>query len=244
MLLPDLRLGDWELGFLWSLVIASLVIPRAGKAPPTAGTRPDSSGGPLRPTPARPDRPRPPASAINHEPSTLNRLKCQRTTDTVLHSALEIRHSKFPRTLPRLASLRKQHAAIPIPATRAFAGSTFYLFLLSMRPASHKTAPPDYVTLHGLHDLKGNPRQTQNRLPRPASRTKNAAPTIPSYAFCVLSQLNFLPSSTLSPLRHSAFICGQTPPSALRLILFLVAWLFEQPPPKRHTTPANPDAPA
>jgi hypothetical protein len=37
--------------------------------------------------------------AINHEPSTINRFECQRTTDTAPDSALEIRHLQFPRTL-------------------------------------------------------------------------------------------------------------------------------------------------
>jgi hypothetical protein len=150
-----------------------------GKAPPTAGTRPDSSGGPLRPTPARPDRPRPPASAINHEPSTLNRFECQRTTEPVLHSALENRQSQFPRTLPPPGSLREQNAAILIPALRSDSvlainhqRSTINQLISPFHaPSLAQIAERDYVTLHGLHDLKENKKQ-QNNPPRWGERTR------------------------------------------------------------------------
>jgi hypothetical protein len=80
--------------------------------------------------------------------SAITQLKCQRTLP------------------PSCPPSREQHAAIPIPATRALAGSTFYLSLLSMRKPSHKSASLGYVTLHGLHDLKGSVSESERKFPR------------------------------------------------------------------------------
>jgi hypothetical protein len=99
-------------------------------------------------------------------------LICQRTTDTVLHSALEIRHLEFQAPFQFLEpALSRAPTSFPFRppalndlsrAVQRGAGSTFYLSLLSMRPASHKTAPRDYVTLHDLHDSEGNKNHREN----------------------------------------------------------------------------------
>jgi hypothetical protein len=169
--MPNPPIGIWTLGFPWSFVLGHWEFPKGGpwsfrtrgKAPPTTDTRPDSFGGPLRPTPPRPDRPRPPASAINHEPSTINRLECQRTTDTVLHFGRTSYRPPVPRSRARIGDLSRAVRRSGIDLFR-FRLSTInhqpstknQLKLLSMRPASHKNAAPIYVTLHGLHDSRGN----------------------------------------------------------------------------------------
>src|SRR5438270_6398669 len=42
--------------------------------------------------------------------------------------------------------------------------------LLCMRPPSHKSGGPGYVTLHGLHDSKGSVFETQNSLPHHSAK--------------------------------------------------------------------------
>jgi hypothetical protein len=68
---------------------------------------------------------------------TLNQLKCQRTTDTVLHSALENRHSQFTSTLPPSCSFMEQNAAILISV----------LGRISSRPSTTKSRSS------GINDL-------------------------------------------------------------------------------------------
>jgi hypothetical protein len=65
-----------------------------------------------------------------------------------------------------------------------------------MREGSHKRADHIYVTLHGLHDLKEIPRETQNSLPATRAQNQNAAPAInPKLCvLCVLLRLNCFPA--------------------------------------------------
>jgi hypothetical protein len=109
-------------------------------------------------------------------------LKCQRTTVPSLHSTLEIRRSKFQEPF---RFLRPAHSRAPVPRSPPQRASTSFRFRppvpriphagaagstknqlnfsFPCAKASHKTAGPDYVTLHGLHDSKENRNHPRKR---------------------------------------------------------------------------------
>jgi hypothetical protein len=109
-----------------------------------------------------------PARHPRRPPELTPDLKCQRTTNTVLHSTLEIRHSKFPSAIPTTAT---RALAGPVPRSpaerdrphsgsghlsRAVRRSGINQPTFSLHPPSHKSPGHIYVTLHALHDPQGN----------------------------------------------------------------------------------------